>query len=465
MLQIEVTAVQLEDGTYDVTVTVTNTSPEGGTFLTPVFFGFQDGSFDLYDRGAAVSAGLESLAEDGAVDTLAAEFAATTGDGGVSGVTAGGPIAPQASAVQTINVDPALVGMGYFTWATMVIPSNDAFLASPGNQFSDPIFDEGGNFMPLTVTRIGTDVLDAGTEVNNEMDAAFLNQTAPNTGIDQGGVVTVHHGFNGSEGNPVNILGGTNAFGQEITEAADFTLPGAQIAEVHINTVVTIEGTDGRDRVIGGADDDIVDTGADRDLILTGDGYDVIDAGDGRDIVLAGAGDDSVTAGGDNDFILGEAGRDTLDGGEGRDRVDGGADDDVALGGGDRDAVFGGDGNDVVDGGGDRDIVFGGAGDDFVSGGEGNDRLFGGDGADSFVFTAGDGRDLISDFEAGVDSFVLINTGFTSAQEVLDAARETGAGIRLQFDGGETIQLIGVSGSELGEDDFTFINPDLEAIL
>ena len=114
MLQIEVTAVLLEDGTYDVTVTVTNTSPEGGTFLTPVFFGFQDGSFDLYDRGAAVSAGLESLAEDGAVGTLADEFAEATGDGGVSGVTAGGPIAPQASAVQTINVDPALVGMGYF---------------------------------------------------------------------------------------------------------------------------------------------------------------------------------------------------------------------------------------------------------------------------------------------------------------------------------------------------------------
>jgi len=46
-----------------VTVTIENLAPMGGTFLTPVWVGFHDGGFDLYDNGAAVSAELERLAE------------------------------------------------------------------------------------------------------------------------------------------------------------------------------------------------------------------------------------------------------------------------------------------------------------------------------------------------------------------------------------------------------------------
>ena len=102
-----------------------------------------------------------------------------------------GPIDPGETATFTINVNPEDVGRGYFTWITMVIPSNDAFLASPGNPLTDAIFDADGNFNgPLIVQRLGQDVLDAGTEENTELDAAFLNQTGPNTGITEDGVIT-----------------------------------------------------------------------------------------------------------------------------------------------------------------------------------------------------------------------------------------------------------------------------------
>ncbi|MFK7944571.1 MAG: spondin domain-containing protein [Paracoccaceae bacterium] len=464
LLEIEVTAVQLEDGTYDVTVTVTNNLSEGGTFLTPVWFGFHDGAnFDLYDRGGPVSAGLESLAEDGAIDTIDAEFGAAAGQNGVSSVVlgdtgVGGPIDPSETASTTINVDPTLVGQGFFTWASMVIPSNDAFLASPGNPLTDAIFDADGNFTPLTITRTGADVLDAGTEVNTETDAAFLNQTAANTGVDQDGVVNQHQGFNGSEGAPIEILGGTNAFGQFIDpEVADFTLPGAQIAEVHINTVVTIDGTSGRDKIISGADDDIISTDDGRDVILSGDGYDVIDAGAGRDIVLSGNGDDEVFGGSGNDFILGGSGRDSIDGGSGRDRIDGGADADDIAGGDDRDALFGGAGDDSIDGGAGRDFIFGGSGFNVLAGGTGNDRLFGGADEDHFVFNDGDGRDLVIGYDAGTDLLVLFDSGFSSAQEIIDAGRETGGGIRLNLGDGDTIQLLGVSGDDLSEEDFLFV--------
>ncbi|MEM1160700.1 MAG: spondin domain-containing protein [Pseudomonadota bacterium] len=282
LLEIQVTAVELADGTFDVTVTVTNTLPEGGTFLTPVWFGFHDGTeFDLYDRGAAVSEGLERLAEDGATDPLNAEFAAAVGEKGVSSVVAGdagvgGPIDPSETASQTINVDPALVGQGFFTWATMVIPSNDAFLASPGNPLTDAIFDADGNFVPLTITRTGEQVLDAGTEVNTEIDAAFLNQNAPDTGVDQGGVVTVHQGFNGSEGNPVNILGGElqTAAGTVVDPViGDFTADNDLLLRITVDQVQAADAAKA-DELFGGRGDDLLIGGLGGDLLHGGHGTD-----------------------------------------------------------------------------------------------------------------------------------------------------------------------------------------------
>ncbi len=271
-----------------IRVTVTNTQEEGGTFLTPVWFGFHDGeTFDLYTEGEAASLGLERLAEDGSVEGIAAEFNAQVGDNGVDATIVGGdgvpgPIDLSESASFTLDVDPNLVGEGFFTWGTMVIPSNDAFLAVPDDPLADPIFDEQGNFIgPVVIERRGSDVLDAGTEVNTEEDAAFLNQTAPNTGVDENGVVTFHPGFNGSVGNPdatpVNILGGTTAAGATIDPVVgDFTANDDLLLRIEIEEVSVAAGGD--DYLAGGIGQDTLTGGGGVDTFsfTVGSGADVI---------------------------------------------------------------------------------------------------------------------------------------------------------------------------------------------
>ena len=87
-------------------ITVENTSPEGGTFLTPFWFGLHNGAFDLGDIGSAASAGLEALAEDGTFAAIAAEL--TEADAGAMGGAVfgeAGPIATTELASTLVSVD------------------------------------------------------------------------------------------------------------------------------------------------------------------------------------------------------------------------------------------------------------------------------------------------------------------------------------------------------------------------
>lgn len=235
-----------------VRVEITSLTPAGGVFLTPVWIGFHDGSFDLYDRGAAVGAGslpasLEALAEDGATGPLSADFAASPAgaNGGIDATVPGttGLPGPHDPGEQTVSgpflLDPVM--NRFFSYASMVIPSNDAFIAN-GNPLAVSLFDAAGDFIGADFVVLGESVLDAGTEVNTEEDAAFLNQSAPNTGVDENGVVELHPGFNGSLGNPlgtpVNILG-TNAAGPNgdimiDAVAGDFTQPDYRVVRFRI---------------------------------------------------------------------------------------------------------------------------------------------------------------------------------------------------------------------------------------
>ena len=393
------------------TISVTNTLPEGGTFLTPVWFGFHDGeNFDLYDRGEAASTGLERVAEDGNVGAIASEFSQAVGRNGVDSAVFGlaegapGPIDPGETATFTINVNPEDVGRGYFTWITMVIPSNDAFLASPGNPLTDAIFDVDGNFNgPLIVQRLGEDVLDAGTEVNTELDAAFLNQTGPNTGVTEDGVITVHPGFNGSaalpDGTPVNILGGTTAAGTIVDAiAGDFTQNGGQ------NLVLQIVV----DRAQFGGDD-------------------VIDGGAGNDTIEGGFGDDTLIGGEGDDFIQGGVGNDTIDGGIGDDTADY-SDIDVPV-----TVVLDADGNGTVtrEAGFSIDVVDAAVADDvaFVEAAEAGNLYFN---IHTDEFPGGEIRGQLavtsdSTDDAGVRTLVLEGI-LNSAQEPMDASDSAASG-------------------------------------
>lgn len=216
-------------------VSVTNTAPVGGTYLTPIFIGAHDGSFVTFTPGQPASAGLERVAEDGGPQTLLMSQLAAVG--GVGGTAGSGPIAPGETVTLLLNVDPAL--QQYLGFASMVIPSNDAFIGNPSpTQFR--LYDVGGHFIPregATAIRIsGAQVWDAGTEVNDEIPAntAFLAQAAPNTGTAENGVVSLHPGFLGSAalGGPVGGVLGDPRF-----PAGDFTAPGYQIAEIQVSQV------------------------------------------------------------------------------------------------------------------------------------------------------------------------------------------------------------------------------------
>ncbi|MBE1282988.1 MAG: hypothetical protein GJ676_06725 [Rhodobacteraceae bacterium] len=312
----------------DIRIVATNTSAAGGTFLTPFWFAAHDGSFDLYNRNEAASAGLEALAEDGSFATINAEVTALDADGQTGAVFgAGGPLATGETGATLIDIDG--VSNGYISLAAMILPSNDAFV---GTGQAVQLFDAQGNFLGAReISFAGSNVLDAGTEVNTEEDAAFLNQTAPDTGVDENGVVTLHPGF--LPAGTGNILGGTNAAGALIDPvAADFTQPGAQIADIHINEYVETTGTGRLDFIVGNRVDDLVEAGGGNDIVLGRGGWDDLDGGAGNDILIGGLGNDLLDGGTGRDILKGGRGEDTFvfEDGYGRDRVFGfDTDDDV----------------------------------------------------------------------------------------------------------------------------------------
>lgn len=228
-----------------VEVTVENLTAEGGVFLTPVFVGFHAGTADLYDSASAVTPGFERLAEDGSTQFLNDEFQAGSSSR-VSGALPGGfgtfpppaVLGPGQTSSATFEVDP--VENRYLSYVSMVIPSNDAFV---GNDTPTAIelFDDDGNFQTTTFVILGSSVRDAGTELNNEVDVAFLDQTVADAGTPTDEVVRFHPGLNGSfdnpDGTPINILGGTNGLGFNFDPtAADFSLPGYEIARVTVTS-------------------------------------------------------------------------------------------------------------------------------------------------------------------------------------------------------------------------------------
>jgi len=89
--------------------------------------------------------------------------------------------------------------------------------------------------------------------------------------------------------------------------------------------------------------------------------------------------------------------------------LDGGTDDDRLFGRAGNDRLEGGEGDDSLRGGSGTDQLFGGDGEDVLYGGIGRDTLTGGADADRFVFAAtaetpaGANRDVITDFEKGLD--------------------------------------------------------------
>ena len=241
-------------------------------------------------------------------------------------------------------------------------------------------------------------------------------------------------------------------------------------------TALNYEGGSGVDTVTGGADFDYILGGGGADILYGGgygdfmfgsDGDDFVYGQDGRDILRGDAGKDMMYGGADNDGVAGGNGDDILYGEAGDDVLDGGINSsswvDLYIKDG-SDELHGGAGSDSLWGGGGADVLHGDDGNDLLSGGGGKDTLFGGEGADMFRFrqgesrTGGGGRDVIADFEVGVDKIDLV--GLISSFSQLTFQKVGGglivygdvAGYSSDWD--FAVQLTGVT--SLSESDFVF---------
>ena len=216
----------------NIRVSVENLAPNQGTFLTPVWVGFHNGGFDLYNRGASASASLERIAEDGDFSPLVTTFSAS-GAGTTQGILFGStipPVMPGQTATASFTVNPNSPMSRYFSYASMVIPSNDAFVAND-NPLAFEIFDASGHFIGADFVVLGSIVLDAGTEVNDELprNTAFFGQATPNTGVPQNGTVGLHSGF--------NPVGSGGILDSAMFANADFKAANYRVARIRVTAV------------------------------------------------------------------------------------------------------------------------------------------------------------------------------------------------------------------------------------
>ena len=203
-----------------------------------------------------------------------------------------------------------------------------------------------------------------------------------------------------------------------------------------------LNGTSGRDRLVGGVGNDVIDGlgGADTLIGMDGDDTYYIDntldrvvesGGQGLDhvvstvsymladnvesMILVGENAQSGTGNSLDNIILGSIGANILRGGGGGDRLNGAAGMDVLIGddgdddlrgGPDDDSLSGGAGVDFLDGEDGADSVYGGSGEDRIFGGLGSDHLYGegqadylSGGGDSDFLYGGEGTDILDGAE------------------------------------------------------------------
>lgn len=183
------------------------------------------------------------------------------------------------------------------------------------------------------------------------------------------------------------------------------------------------------------------------------------------------AGADNIYGRGGNDDIYGQEGNDNFDGGAGADRFFGGDGFDFVYystatsgiradlgnfltGVGDSlndffdefvDGLVGSVFDDMLWGDEWSNTLRGHEGNDKLDGGGLNDSLYGGGGVDEFRFTQGSGWDTIFDFVDSVDLLDFRSWGFSSVNQALSLAVDTGSNILFDFGGGVRLTVANIA--------------------
>ncbi len=176
-------------------ITVTNNQAAGGLSITPLYTAFHDGNFDAFDLNGTATPGIELLAETGMPPLVAAERRAIDPDSqaipGLASPSGPPPIQPGEQVSGLIDISTP--GPLFFTFLSMLLPSNDHFIGND-NPLAYQIFDADGNFTgDRTISVTGAQIYDAGTEANGVEGAAFIqgediNVSPAGEGIIQQGI-------------------------------------------------------------------------------------------------------------------------------------------------------------------------------------------------------------------------------------------------------------------------------------
>ena len=137
---------------------------------------------------------------------------------------------------------------------------------------------------------------------------------------------------------------------------------------------------------------------------------------------------------------------------------------DTAIGGSGPDRITANGDGDKLLGGAGNDTLVGGSGADTLTGGAGNDVLTGGGGADHFVFVAGGGADVITDFAPGQDQLDLSAVGIGSLSAALSHATQVGASTVIAFGDGGQVTLQNVSLASLSSGAFPGVSAAPSAV-
>ncbi|MEQ8405926.1 MAG: right-handed parallel beta-helix repeat-containing protein [Oceanicaulis sp.] len=433
-------------------------------------------------RGAEsiIDGGLHITADGASIDGLQIEQGAL-----MSGSSAG--VYVQAGGVSVENTDFVRTeGFGVFRGVVTAIGDGQG-LTVDSNAFEG--WATGVYLNPTSNASVTNNVFDGnnvglsndGPDADTISGNDFANSTVEHIGIGALNAVSLLNqiiGANTYDGTaePVTVYAAGGAGAQIYGSAADEIFVGSGVADV-------IRAGDGDDTLNGNGGNDILNGREGNDTVNGGAGNDILQGRQGEDVLSGGDGDDQLYAGADNDLLSGGDGADIVDGGAGYDTADysdsdagvnvrlwtgsshsgGHAAGDTTFGieglvGSDfNDTLHGTNADFVGDGGAGNDRVRGFNGEDTLTGGLGDDELWGGANADTFIFEADSGTDIIWDFNAVNQD--LIDLSAFGVSDISDLTINSGGGF-VDITGfganGETIRLFNVDENDLDNSDFLF---------
>jgi len=189
-------AVSSHAAPTQVSVTIENLAAANSVSFAPLHLGFNNGTFNAFNEGQTPGAGIISVAEGGAGDVWLADFAAADPSAVIG--TIGGPLFPGQTKTASFTVDPTV--NKYFTFASMVIPSNDFFIGND-SPTEYQLFDSAGNLSLNSIDLTASDIWNAGSELFSIAGAAFLVNGSNAVRNDEAGVVSFNFtelaGFDG----------------------------------------------------------------------------------------------------------------------------------------------------------------------------------------------------------------------------------------------------------------------------